>query len=133
MLTKKTVKILNLSVNFANPSALMKYLMKHLVFSHQGERRKAKLRYQLIHELSNHWPVSIICEVFEVSEFMYYRFRKNINKTGKDVILLVAMWEVLNESPYNDNYGIQRMQIALYNKGIIAGIRRITRVMGENS
>lgn len=42
------------------------------------------------------------------------------------------MQEVLNESPYNDNYGIQRMHIALSNKGIIAGIRRITRVMREN-
>lgn len=42
------------------------------------------------------------------------------------------MQEVLNESPYNDNYDIQRMQVVLSNKGIIAGIRRITRVMWEN-
>lgn len=36
------------------------------------------------------------------------------------------------ESPYNSNYGIKRMQIALSNKGISAGIRRITRIMREN-
>lgn len=42
------------------------------------------------------------------------------------------MQEVLNESPYNDSYGIQRMKIALSNKGVVAGIRRITRIMREN-
>lgn len=42
------------------------------------------------------------------------------------------MQEILNESPYNDNYGIQRMKIALSNKGLEVGVRRITRIMREN-
>ena len=42
------------------------------------------------------------------------------------------MKDILDESPYNDNYGIERMQIALRNKGLKAGKRRITRIMREN-
>lgn len=42
------------------------------------------------------------------------------------------MKSILNESPYNDNYGAQCMQLALLHKGIKAGIRRITRIMREN-
>lgn len=38
----------------------------------------------------------------------------------------------MNESPYNDNYGVPRMQIALKKKGHKAGKRRITRIMREN-
>ena len=33
--------------------------------------------------------------------------KKNLNKTSKDAVLSAAIQEVLNESPYNDNYGIQ--------------------------
>ena len=42
------------------------------------------------------------------------------------------MQTILNESPYNDNYGVPRMQIALKKKGYKAGKRRITRIMREN-
>ena len=42
------------------------------------------------------------------------------------------MQEVLDESPFNDNYGIERMLIALKWRGISAGKRRITRIMREN-
>lgn len=132
LLTKKTVNFSSLSVNFANLSALMKYSGKRLVFRSKPKEVNANLRYQFIYEFSNCWPVSSLCEVLEISESGYYRFRKNINKPGKDAILSATMQEVLNESPYNDNYGIQRMQIALSDKGIIAGIRRITRIMRGN-
>lgn len=39
--------------------------------------------------------------------------------------------EVLDESPFNDNYGVNRMQIALANHGIHAGKRRIMRNIWE--
>ena len=73
-----------------------------------------------------------MCEVLNVSETGYYRFVKNIGKLGKDAILSAAMQEVLDESPFNDNYGVNRMQIALANRGIHAGKRRITRIMREH-
>ena len=73
-----------------------------------------------------------MCEVLHVSETGYYSFVRNLGKPGKDAILSAAMQEVLDESPFNDNYGVKRMQIALVNRGIHAGKRRITRIMREH-
>ena len=42
------------------------------------------------------------------------------------------MQEILDESPFNDNYGIERMLIALRQRGIHVGKRRATRIMREN-
>ncbi|HBL85323.1 MAG: hypothetical protein A2Y17_03750 [Clostridiales bacterium GWF2_38_85] len=33
---------------------------------------------------------------------------------------------------YNDNYGVQRMQLALRQNGWVAGLRKIKRIMREN-
>lgn len=41
--------------------------------------------------------------------------------------------EILDESPYNDNYGVCRIQLALFQRGVKAGIRHINRIMYENS
>lgn len=73
-----------------------------------------------------------MCEVLHVSETGYYSFARNLGKPGKDAILSAVMQEVLDESPFNDNYGVNRMQIALANRGIHAGKRRITRIMREH-
>ena len=73
-----------------------------------------------------------MCRVLEVSETGYYKFRRNLGKPGKDAILSAGIKKVLEESVFNDNYGVKRMQIALSKIGIKAGIRRITRIMREN-
>ena len=73
-----------------------------------------------------------MCRVLEASKTGYYKFRRNLGKPGKDAILSAGIKEILDESVFNDNYGVQRMQTALSNNGITAGIRRITRVMREN-
>ena len=73
-----------------------------------------------------------MCRVLEVSETSYYKFRRNLGKPGKDAIFSAGIKKVLEESVFNDNYGVKRMQIALSKIGIKAGIRRITRIMREN-
>ncbi len=73
-----------------------------------------------------------MCEVLDVGETGYYKFRRNLGKPGKDEVLSVAMQKILDESPYNDNYGAPRMQLALEQKGLKAGIRRLTRIMREH-
>ena len=73
-----------------------------------------------------------MCRVLGVSESGYYRYIGNKDKPGKDEILSVAMKEILDENPLNDNYGAPRMQMALNQRGIKAGKRRITRIMREN-
>lgn len=73
-----------------------------------------------------------MCEVLEVSESGYYRFVNNLDKPSKDATLSAAMENILKSWPYNDNYGVNRMQLALNQIGLKAGIRRITRLMREN-
>lgn len=76
--------------------------------------------------------MKLICQILGVSESGFYRFKQNLAKPSKDAILSATIQEILNESIYNDNYGVNRIQIALLDKGIAAGKRRITRVMREH-
>ena len=73
-----------------------------------------------------------MCKVLCVGETSYYKFRRNLRKPGKNSVLSAIMQEILDESPYNDNDGVHRIQLALSQRGFKAGIRRITRIMREN-
>ena len=73
-----------------------------------------------------------MCKVLEVGETGYYKFRRNLGKPGKDEVLSAAMQEIWDEFPYNDNYGAPRMQLALEQRKLKAGIRRLTRIMREH-
>ena len=73
-----------------------------------------------------------MCDVLNVSETGYYRFKRNLGRPSKDAVLSAVMQEVLDEHPFNDNYGVDRMQIALQHRGYTVGKRRISRIMKEN-
>ena len=73
-----------------------------------------------------------ICRVLQVSVSGYYRWVRRKDRPTRDELLSAAIKEVLDEHPWNDNYGARRMQLALSQHGIRAGIRRITRIMREN-
>lgn len=73
-----------------------------------------------------------MCDVLNVSETGYYRFKRNLGRPGKDVVLSAVIQDVLDEHPFNDNYGVDRMQIALMHRGYTVGKRRISRIMKEN-
>ena len=73
-----------------------------------------------------------LCRVLGVSESGYYRRVKNKDKLTRDEFLSVEMKRILDEHPYNDNYGVQRMRLALAQRGVHAGIRRLTRLMREH-
>lgn len=73
-----------------------------------------------------------MCRILCVSVSGYYKYRRNLGKPDKDTVLSAAIQFILDESPYNDNYGVPRMQLALLQKGIKAGIRRITRIMRQH-
>ena len=73
-----------------------------------------------------------MCDVLNVSETGYYRFKRNLGRPDKDAVLSAVMQDVLDEHPFNDNYGVDRMQIALMHRGYTAGKRRISRIMKEN-
>lgn len=73
-----------------------------------------------------------MCDVLHVSETGYYRFKRNLGNPSKDAVLSAVMQEILDEYIYNDNYGVDRMQIALRNLGYKVGRRMIARIMKEN-
>ena len=73
-----------------------------------------------------------MCKVLGVSESGYYRYVDNKDKPGKDEVLSAAIKEIIDEHPLNDNYGVPRVQLALEQRDIKAGKRRITRIMREN-
>ena len=73
-----------------------------------------------------------MCKVLGVSESGYYRYVSSKGKPGKDEVLSVAIKEIMDENPLNDNYGVPRVQLALEQRGVKAGKRRITRIMREN-
>lgn len=74
-----------------------------------------------------------MCDILEVSETGYYRYVRSLDNPGKkDEVLSATMREVINESPFNDNYGIERMILVLAQRGIKVGKRRATRIMREN-
>ena len=72
-----------------------------------------------------------MCCVLNVSEAGYYKYIKNLDKPDKDTVLSAAIMEIIGEVSFNDNYGVPSMKIALFNKGLKVGTRRLTRLMRE--
>ena len=70
-----------------------------------------------------------MCSILEVSESGYYRYLKNQGKASSDAVLSAKITEIVSETPYNRNYGVPRMQMALEQRGTRCGIRKISRVM----
>lgn len=73
-----------------------------------------------------------MCQILNVSESGYYRWLKNCNKPTKRQLLSVKIKEILEEHSDNDNYGVNRMQLALLQKGIETSRRTVYRAMKES-
>lgn len=73
-----------------------------------------------------------MCKLLEVSETGYYRYVRRLGRPDKDTTLSAEIEKILKQSEFNDNYGVKRIQLALMQNGIKAGVRRITRVMRQN-
>lgn len=70
-----------------------------------------------------------MCRVLEVSESGYYKYLRNLGRPDKDAVLSAAIQKILDESEFNDNYGVPRMQMALALNGHKVGTRRLKRIM----
>ncbi len=70
--------------------------------------------------------------VLGVSESGYYRFLKSRTKPSRKAILSASIKEIYDEHPYNDNYGVERIRLALEQRGIDASKYRIRIIMREN-
>lgn len=90
------------------------------------------MRYAYIERRSKRWTVQELCKALGVSESGYYRYLRRKGRPSRDALLSAAMTEVLAEHPQNENYGAPRMQTALMQRGIKAGLRRVKRIMREH-
>ena len=66
-----------------------------------------------------------MCKLLEVSETGYYRYVRRLGRPDKDTTLSAEIEKILKQSEFNDNYGVKRIQLALMQNGIKAGIRII--------
>lgn len=74
-----------------------------------------------------------MCRFLKISESGYYRWLSNQSKNTAREILLVRLKEIIAEHPNNTNYGINRMQIALQQRGINVSIRTVYRAMKDGN
>ena len=72
-----------------------------------------------------------MCEVLKISESGYYRWLRNQRKQTGRQLLLVKIKEIVKEHPDNHNYGVDRILLALLQKGIQVSRRTVYRAMQE--
>ena len=82
-----------------------------------------------IFERRSNYAVNIMCKVLKISESGYYRWLKNRSKPTRQQLLLVRIKEILDEHPDNSNYGYNRMNTALIQKGIKLSKSTVYRAM----
>lgn len=61
------------------------------------------------------YPIKIMCNVLEVTEQGYYKWLKNKEKPHKYTTLLAIIQEIRHKEPENENYGVERLLLALRN------------------
>ena len=73
-----------------------------------------------------------MCRVLRLSESGYYRWLRNRDKHSRRQLLAGKVKKILEEHPDNQNYGVDRICLALEESGINASRRTVYRVMKEN-
>jgi putative transposase len=75
------------------------------------------------------WTVKALCRILKVSESGYYRSLARTDKPGRDELLLAKIKEIIGRFPDNDNYGAQRVLLALKQQGENVSYSTVYRVM----
>ena len=74
-----------------------------------------------------------MCSSLSVSESGYYKWKRNRSKPQAWQVLLAEIHKILAEHPDNDNYGVERMMIALEHRGIIRSYSTVKRAMKKGN
>lgn len=61
------------------------------------------------------YPIYKMCMILDVTEQGYYKWLKTKDKTHKYTTLLAIINEIRHEEPENENYGVDRLLLALKN------------------
>ena len=74
-----------------------------------------------------------MCKVLGVSETGYYKWKRTLYKPRAWQLLLVKIHDILDEHPDNSNYGIERILIALEQRGTKASRSTVIRAMRKGN
>lgn len=74
-----------------------------------------------------------MCSSLSVNERGYYKWLNNGERPKKWQSLLAEIHRILDENPDNDNYGADRMLIALTQRGIITSLSSVRRAMRKGN
>ena len=74
-----------------------------------------------------------MCSSLSVSESGYYKWKRNRSRPKAWQILLSEIHMILAEHPDNENYGVERMMIALAHRGIIRSYSTVKRAMKKGN
>ena len=74
-----------------------------------------------------------MCRALSVNERGYYKWLNNGERPKKWQSLLAEIHRILDEDPNNDNYGADRMLIALTQRGIITSLSSVRRAMRKGN
>ena len=90
------------------------------------------MRFQLIDEAKEEFPVQRLCQVLEVSPSGYFAWRSRpaSPRQREDLVLLAHIRSAFTLS--NETYGSPRMTRELQDEGLKVGRRRTARLMREN-
>ena len=77
---------------------------------------RPKVKYHVIYMNRDRYPVSVMCQFFEVSRSGYYDFVRRLGRPEKDADLAEEIRQQQKRS--HGTYGYRRMCLALEAKGI---------------
>ncbi len=69
------------------------------------------------------------CLTLEVSETGFHKWKRSLKKQKPWQVLLVIIHEILDEFEENSNYGVERIQLALKQRGIHKSYSTVKRAM----
>ena len=88
---------------------------------------RPKVKYTVIHRHRDEYPVSVMCQFFEVSRSGYYAFVKRLGQPEHDTELAEQIREC--QKVTDKTYGYRRVWIWLNHKNIHRNPKTVLRVM----
>ena len=89
--------------------------------------------YRFIFDNRKKYHVNRMCKTLSVNEKGYYKWLRNGDKIQRWQELLIEIHKILAETPENDNYGVERIKIALDQKGIKVSKSTVRRTMKKGN
>lgn len=88
---------------------------------------RPKVKYAVIHRHRSEYPISVMCNFFEVSRSGYYDFVKRYGKPEHDAPLAKEIQECQEKT--DKTYGYRRVWKWLKDRNIVRNPKTVLRVM----